>query len=155
ERSPGPGTARALVEVEAPEQRRAVHDDVARARGAEDIGLVDLERPALVSTLEFEERQVPGEMAVKRRAPVIAREPVLEERRATVVVRRLEIHVRDVVAGVGVAGILRERALRQPPGVVEASDLVIGECQGGLEPPVVAIRGGQALDESSPPLLAI
>ena len=63
--------------------------------------------------------------------------------------------VREVVAGVGVARILRQRALGQPPRFLEPIDLVIREGQRGLEPPVVAVRRGERLEEGHPLLLAI
>ena len=61
----------------------------------------------------------------------------------------------DVVAGVGVAWILRERALGEPPRLRVAAHLVIGEGEGGLEPPVLAVGGCQPLEESAAELLAI
>jgi hypothetical protein len=49
---------------------------------------------------------VPGEVAVKRRAPVVAGQPRFEECDRRVGVEGLEVDVDEVVARVGVAGIL-------------------------------------------------
>src|SRR5205807_657275 len=63
--------------------------------------------------------------------------------------------VGEVVAGVGVARVLLERALRQPARLLEAVHLVVGEGQRRLKPPVVAVGGGQALEEDGTLLLAV
>jgi hypothetical protein len=105
--------------------------------------------------MQLEHRQVPREMAVERRAGVVLRQPLLEKRGAAVVVEQLEVNVRQVVAGVGVGRVLRERAIGQTPRLLEPIDLVVREGERGLKPPVVAIRGSQALQKRHTLLLAI
>ena len=117
--------------------------------------IVDLERPLGAAAVQLEQGQVPGEMAVERSPAVVAGQPVLQKLDAPVIVHGLEADVGDVVAGVGVARILLERALRQAPRFLEPAHLVIGEGQRGLEPPVLAVRGGQTLEKGQAELLAI
>ena len=92
---------------------------------------------------------------MKRGARVVAGEPVGQERGAGLGVQRLEVDVSEVVAGVGVARVLLQRALGQTPGLLVAVDLVVREGQRRLEPPVVAVRRGQALEKRHAVLLAV
>src|SRR5262249_62071900 len=63
--------------------------------------------------------------------------------------------VGDAGGGGGGAGIRGEQALRQPPRLFETAHLVVGEAQRRMEPPVVAVRGGQTLEEGRAELLAV
>ena len=155
ERAPRQRRLRTPVQDEPPQERGAVDHGEARIARAHHVPVEDLERARRVSALELEERQVPDEVAVEGRAPVVVAEPVGQERRALVVAGRLEHHVGDVVAGVGVARMLGQRALGQDARLLEPSHLVVRERERGLIPPVVPVSGRQPLDERAPVLLAI
>ena len=145
----------AVEEAEPPQERRAVHHRQAGIVAAHDVALVDLERARGPAAVQLEHGEVPREVAVKGRPAVIAGQPRLEECHAAVIVHGLEADVGDIVARVGIAGILLERALGQPAGLVEAPRLVMREGQRGLKPPVVAVGRGEALEEGLAKLLAV
>ena len=155
ERLPAQRALRALIEQEAPEEGRAVHHRQARIDTAEDVALVDLQRPPRPVAVQLEEREVPGQMAVIGRETVVAGEPVGEKGRAAVIVQRLEADMRDVVAGIGVGRVLRQRALGEAARLRKAALLVIDEAQRGEKPPVLPEGGRQALEEGRPVGLAV
>src|SRR5262249_39524358 len=155
ERAPGQRRVRLAIEPKAPHQRRAVDHRQPRVYRAEDVTLENAQRLLVPSAMQLEHREMPREMAVKRCARIVFGEPALEKRGAAVVVEQLEVDVREVVAGVGVSRELLERALRQSTRLLEAIDLVIGEGERGLKPPVVAVCRGQPLQEVDTLLLAI
>src|SRR6185503_3642803 len=135
--------------------RGAVGHGGARVARGQDVALEEGERLRVAALVQREHRLVPGKVAVEVSAPVVAGHPVVQERGARLDVERLERDVGQVVGRARVARVLIERRLGQPPRLVEAVHLVIGEGERGLEPPVVAVGRGEALQESHAVLLAI
>src|SRR5262249_60572366 len=81
ERSPGQ-RVRSSIESESPEERGAVGQGRARVGRVENVALEDFEGARVAAAMQLEHGEVPGKMAVKRRAPIVALEPLLQASRA-------------------------------------------------------------------------
>jgi hypothetical protein len=83
-----------------------------------------------VALVQLEQRQVPGQVAVERRGPVVVGQPGLEEAGAGAVVGRLVEDVGHRVGPVGVARVALQRLLGVAARLLEPIQLVVDEGVG-------------------------
>ncbi len=141
------GLRRAVaVEVEPPEERGGVADDVDRQAlgdAGADLVLVDPQRGGGVALFERDQGGVPGEVAVQDAGGVVGRQPAGDQGLGGLAVAALEHGVGQGMDAVGVGAAQRQGPLDHLAATGDLAVLGQGPAVAGQEPPVVVgeIRG--------------
>src|SRR5215468_5745147 len=145
-------------ELAAPEKGRGVGEGTERGgalHARSDAVIVDGKRALGGASPELEECPVPREVAVELRRALVVGKPAFHEAGASRTVALLVEYVGEGMRGVRVAGMEAERALHETAASRGIARFRACEGVDVEEPPVVAVGGGQLLEDTEKQLVAV